>query len=288
MTTRGKGSGKKEDCGEADQAAAAAAAAEMVLLLVESLPTSVSNVAVGINFSTHTRPACSVCVAALLMGCHATSTTGVNMPSMGSIFQYSCSLQFALLPLPLLLLLLLTSCPKGSLHIQRHGQKVPEGAPCGMTLYCFQHLHCKQRTSQPVPPSMHEHVLPMRCISFLMVLSVDSMTMQQCPGWLTPFQTLVLQGTFASDFNDQPFCSKCPQGLTTKDEGSADAGACSYAQRGMYVSSTGEAVACPLDTYSDTERNDTACIPCPFGLKTESTGSEGVAMCLAPPGWELR
>jgi hypothetical protein len=97
-----------------------------------------------------------------------------------------------------------------------------------------------------------------------------------------------LQGTFASDYNDQPFCTKCPKGMTTKDEGSGDSGACSYAQRGMYVSSTGEGVACPLDTYSDSERNDTSCIVCPFGLKTESTGSEGVAMCLAPPGWELR
>ncbi|WIA42282.1 hypothetical protein OEZ86_008296 [Tetradesmus obliquus] len=96
------------------------------------------------------------------------------------------------------------------------------------------------------------------------------------------------KGTYSSDFNDQSFCTKCPKGMTTTDEGSIDAMACSYAQRGMFVSTNGEGVECPVDTYNDAERMDTSCIVCPFGLKTETTGSEGVAMCLAPPGWELR
>eukprot|EP00882_Tetradesmus_deserticola_P003863 GHRQ01004087.1.p1 GENE.GHRQ01004087.1~~GHRQ01004087.1.p1 ORF type:complete len:520 (+),score=107.65 GHRQ01004087.1:1239-2798(+) len=76
--------------------------------------------------------------------------------------------------------------------------------------------------------------------------------------------------------------------MTTEGEGSTSLSACSYALRGMYVSAGGEGVACPLDTYSDSELNSTACTPCPFGLKTESTGTQGVALCLAPPGWELR
>lgn len=97
-----------------------------------------------------------------------------------------------------------------------------------------------------------------------------------------------LQGTFAADYNNQPFCTNCPPGMTTPDEGSTDSTACSHAQRGMFVSEDGEGVACPLDTYSDLELANTECTPCPFGLKTENVGSEGVAMCLAPPGWELR
>ncbi|KAF6264075.1 hypothetical protein COO60DRAFT_270687 [Scenedesmus sp. NREL 46B-D3] len=96
------------------------------------------------------------------------------------------------------------------------------------------------------------------------------------------------RGTFAADYNNQPFCTNCPPGMTTPDEGSTDSTACSHAQRGMFVSEDGEGVACPLDTYSDLELANTECTPCPFGLKTENVGSEGVAMCLAPPGWELR
>lgn len=97
------------------------------------------------------------------------------------------------------------------------------------------------------------------------------------------------KGTFASDFNDNSYCSKCKPGLTTPSEGADSEGSCSNAVRGMFINAlTGEAEPCPLDTYSDVESNDTSCKPCPFGLKTEFTQSEGVAMCLAPPGWELR
>ncbi|WIA42320.1 hypothetical protein OEZ86_008334 [Tetradesmus obliquus] len=100
---------------------------------------------------------------------------------------------------------------------------------------------------------------------------------------------LCQKGTYSTDLNANANCVPCPDGITTAAEGSTTAVACSLALKGYYIDSTNSTVAikCPLDTYQDKEANVTSCTACPNGWKTKETGATGVAVCLAPPGFEL-
>mgnify|MGYP001809915491 CR=1 FL=1 len=74
-----------------------------------------------------------------------------------------------------------------------------------------------------------------------------------------------------------------------KSEAVAAAAAAAAAAMGYYIDSANStnAIKCPLDTYQDQEANVTSCTACPNGWKTKETGATGVAVCLAPPGFEL-
>ena len=100
---------------------------------------------------------------------------------------------------------------------------------------------------------------------------------------------LCQKGTYSTDLNANANCVPCPDGITTAAEGSTTAAACSLALKGYYIDSANSTVAikCPLDTYQDQEANVTSCTACPNGWKTKETGATGVAVCLAPPGFEL-
>jgi hypothetical protein len=100
---------------------------------------------------------------------------------------------------------------------------------------------------------------------------------------------LCKKGTFSTELNSNSTCEPCPEGVTTADEGSTSADDCGLAQKGFYINpdNAAEALACPLDTFQDEESNVTACTPCPNGWKTQETGASGLALCLAPPGYEL-
>jgi hypothetical protein len=100
---------------------------------------------------------------------------------------------------------------------------------------------------------------------------------------------LCKQGTFSIELNSNATCESCPEGVTTASEGSTSPEACSLAQKGYHINpdNPDEALECPHDTYQDQESNVTACTPCPNGWKTEDTAATGVALCLAPPGFEL-
>jgi hypothetical protein len=162
MTTRGKGSGKKEDCGEVNAAAAVTAAAAAVAVAAAAAavaaaaaavaasaaaaaqhdPLSSDSVQSGCQLIPHHHPCCeqlSCCISR-----HATFNSksepyhALNHTIQHLLLTSLCTL--LLLPLLLLLppiMLLLCSCPKGSLYIQRHGQEVSKGAPHGMT--CLPH-----------------------------------------------------------------------------------------------------------------------------------------------------
>jgi hypothetical protein len=98
------------------------------------------------------------------------------------------------------------------------------------------------------------------------------------------------KGTYSTDLNSDPTCQTCPPGITTAEEGSTTAEACSLAMKGFYInpSNTSEAIACPVNTYQGEEAAATSCTPCDHGWKTKDTGATGVALCLAPPGYELK
>jgi hypothetical protein len=98
------------------------------------------------------------------------------------------------------------------------------------------------------------------------------------------------RGTYSTALNSATTCETCPPGITTADEGSTSADACNLAMKGFYInpSNASEAIACPLDHYQDQEATVTACTACPNGWKTKETGATGVALCLAPPGFELK
>ncbi|KAF6251142.1 hypothetical protein COO60DRAFT_1677280 [Scenedesmus sp. NREL 46B-D3] len=100
---------------------------------------------------------------------------------------------------------------------------------------------------------------------------------------------LCQRGTYSTDLSSNNNCVPCPEGITTANEGSTTAAACSLALKGYYIdpSNSTLAIQCPLDTYQDQEAAVTACTPCPFGWKTKETGATGLALCLAPPGFEL-
>jgi hypothetical protein len=101
---------------------------------------------------------------------------------------------------------------------------------------------------------------------------------------------LCQKGTYSTGLNSNTNCVPCPDGSTTAAEGSTTADACSLAVKGYYISPTNaaEAIKCPLDTYQDQEAAVTSCTACPNGWKTKETGATGVALCLAPPGFELK
>jgi hypothetical protein len=101
---------------------------------------------------------------------------------------------------------------------------------------------------------------------------------------------LCQKGTYSTGLNSNTNCIPCPDGITTAVEGSTTADACSLAVKGYYISPTNaaEAIKCPLDTYQDQEAAVTSCTACPNGWKTKETGASGVALCLAPPGFELK
>jgi hypothetical protein len=100
---------------------------------------------------------------------------------------------------------------------------------------------------------------------------------------------LCKQGSFSTDLNSNATCEPCPDGVTTASEGSTSPEECSLAQKGYYINpdNANEALECPYDTYQDQESDVTSCTPCPNGLKTQDTAAIGVALCLAPPGFEL-
>jgi hypothetical protein len=101
---------------------------------------------------------------------------------------------------------------------------------------------------------------------------------------------LCQKGTYSTDLNDNPNCTPCPDGITTANEGSDSAADCTLALKGYYIDPTNStnAIKCPLDTYQDQEAAVTQCTACPNGWKTKETGATGVALCLAPPGYELK
>ncbi|WIA08977.1 hypothetical protein OEZ85_008391 [Tetradesmus obliquus] len=98
------------------------------------------------------------------------------------------------------------------------------------------------------------------------------------------------RGTYSSALSADTTCQTCPPGITTANEGSTSAADCSLAMKGFYInpSNASEAIACPLHTYQDKEAVAGACTDCPNGWKTKETGATGVALCLAPPGYELK
>jgi hypothetical protein len=97
------------------------------------------------------------------------------------------------------------------------------------------------------------------------------------------------RGTYSTALNSDTNCQTCPDGITTADEGSTSAAACSLAMKGFYInpSNASDAIPCPLHTYQGEEAAVTACTPCPNGWKTKETGATGLALCMAPPGYEL-
>jgi hypothetical protein len=101
---------------------------------------------------------------------------------------------------------------------------------------------------------------------------------------------LCQKGTYSTELNSQPNCTPCPAGLTTATEGSTSAAACALALKGYYIDPTDatKAIKCPLDTYQAEEAPVTACTPCENGWRTKETGATGPALCLAPPGYELK
>jgi hypothetical protein len=100
---------------------------------------------------------------------------------------------------------------------------------------------------------------------------------------------LCKKGTYTTDINSNSTCEACPDGVTTAEEGSTSPDECTLAQKGYYINPDNalEALECPADTYQDQESSTTSCTPCPYGWKTQDTAATGLALCLAPPGYEL-
>ncbi|KAF6264065.1 hypothetical protein COO60DRAFT_1663488 [Scenedesmus sp. NREL 46B-D3] len=100
---------------------------------------------------------------------------------------------------------------------------------------------------------------------------------------------LCQRGTYSTALSSSNNCVPCPDGITTAGEGSTTAGACSLALKGYYIDPDNStlAIECPLDTYQDQEAAVTSCTACPYGWRTKETGATGLALCLAPPGYEL-
>lgn len=97
------------------------------------------------------------------------------------------------------------------------------------------------------------------------------------------------KGTFTTDLNRALVCTPCPDGLTTASEGSSSPSACSLAMKGFSMNADGvSASPCPVNTFSDAENAATSCTPCPNAWRTRDVGATGPALCLAPPGYELR
>eukprot|EP00775_Hariotina_reticulata_P008135 gene8135-8329_t len=96
------------------------------------------------------------------------------------------------------------------------------------------------------------------------------------------------KGTYYPTYNNGSLCINCPDDLTTASEGSTSEDDCALVGRGMYLDpDDGQAKPCPLHTYQDQENADPACKQCPNGWLTQDIGTEGLADCLAPPGFEL-
>lgn len=98
------------------------------------------------------------------------------------------------------------------------------------------------------------------------------------------------KGTYSIALNNATSCTACPPGITTPTEGSTTADACSLAMRGYYLVDNTTAALCPVNTYNDGETLTLgqSCTACPNGLRTKLEGSDGEALCLAPPGYELQ
>lgn len=96
------------------------------------------------------------------------------------------------------------------------------------------------------------------------------------------------KGTYSTDLNSLPACTACNLGVTTAAEGSTSPNQCILAKPGFYMINTTAAALCPVNTYNDGElASNTTCTPCPNEMKTKAEGADGVALCLAPPGYEL-
>lgn len=99
------------------------------------------------------------------------------------------------------------------------------------------------------------------------------------------------KGTFNQNPNSNASCSACPPGITTAAaEGNRSPFDCKQAVQGYYMVDATTAAPCPVDTYSDNSTLGVgdSCTPCPNGMKTTDPGATGKALCLAPPGYELR
>ncbi len=100
---------------------------------------------------------------------------------------------------------------------------------------------------------------------------------------------LCQRGTYSTALNSASSCTPCPDGITTEAEGSDNSNLCILAAKGHYINpaNASEALECDYNTYQDEEAAVTECKPCPHGWKTKEKGATGVALCLAPPGFEL-
>lgn len=99
------------------------------------------------------------------------------------------------------------------------------------------------------------------------------------------------KGTYSTGLNSAPACTACPTGITTDSEGRTSPGDCKFAMRGFYMVNATAAEPCPVNTFNDDSSPLTAgqaCAACPNGWKTKLPGADGEALCLAPPGYELK
>jgi hypothetical protein len=94
------------------------------------------------------------------------------------------------------------------------------------------------------------------------------------------------KGTYTDGLNTKAVCDACANGVTTAGEGSTSVAACDRAIKGYKYTGANTADKCDLHTYSDAENTAATCTPCPFGWKTQADGADGLALCLAPPGYE--
>lgn len=137
-----------------------------------------------------------------------------------------------------------------------------------------------------------------RCNPGLTTTTPGATTMTDCvapPGsyYDRGMGRLCQRGTYSANYTgaeDAGACEPCSTGVTTEFEGSNSSTACSLAKRGyfMFDVEAGLAQLCPVNTYKDTESSDASCTPCPTGLRTLDEGADGLALCLAPPGYELK
>jgi hypothetical protein len=99
---------------------------------------------------------------------------------------------------------------------------------------------------------------------------------------------LCQRGTYSTDLNSNNTCIPCPDGITTANEGSSSADDCSLAIKGYYINASDptQAIKCPVDYYQEQEAAVNSCTACPHGWRTKETGATGLALCLAPPGYE--
>ena len=77
------------------------------------------------------------------------------------------------------------------------------------------------------------------------------------------------------------FCLSCPEGYTTSETGAASVEQCTECLAGyMRDADSGDCVACPKGTYSDTE-NAASCTSCPVGESTPEDGADDAELCFS-------